>query len=50
MIKDTIRFLRNAAAELRRLASSASDISDRLHQLADELDLRATEFEQTAGP
>ena len=36
-MRDAIEFLRNSAAELRELASSAPDISEHLRRLADEV-------------
>jgi hypothetical protein len=43
-----IRFLRDAAEELRRLANLAPEIADQLHRLANELDTEARRLEGPA--
>ena len=48
-MKQAIDFLRRSAEELRTMASSAPDISERLRQLADELDMTALTLEQGRG-
>jgi len=48
-MRDAIEFLRNSAAELRELASSAPDISEHLRRLADELDETAADLERGGG-
>jgi hypothetical protein len=42
---DEIRFLRDAAEELRRLANLSPEIADQLLRLADELDGEARRLE-----
>lgn len=49
-VDNTIRFLRLAAIELRRLAERAPDISAELHHVADQLDADAADLERAAGP
>jgi hypothetical protein len=49
-VDNTIRFLRLAAIELRRLAERAPDISTELHHVADQLDADASDLERAAGP
>jgi hypothetical protein len=48
-VDNTIRFLRMAAIELRRIAERAPDIADELHHLADQLDADANDLEHAAG-
>ena len=50
VVDNTIRFLRLAAIELRRLAERAPDISAELHHVADQLEADAADLEQAAGP
>ena len=45
-VDNTIRFLRLAAIELRRLAERAPDISAELHHVADQLEADAADLEQ----
>jgi hypothetical protein len=49
-VDNTIRFLRLAAIELRRLAERAPDISAELHHVADQLDADAADLERASGP
>jgi hypothetical protein len=49
-VDNTIRFLRLAAIELRRLAERAPDISAELHHVADQLEADAADLERAAGP
>ena len=46
---NTIRFLRMAAIELRRIAEAAPDIADQRHHIADQLDADAGDLERAAG-
>jgi hypothetical protein len=46
---NTIRFLRLAAIELRRIAERAPDISSELRHIADQLDADAADLEKAAG-
>ena len=46
---NTIRFLRMAAIELRRIAERAPDIAAELHHIADQLDADAKDLGQAAG-
>ncbi|HTV90185.1 MAG TPA: hypothetical protein VME41_14320 [Stellaceae bacterium] len=48
-VDNTIRFLRMAAIELRRIAERAPDIADELRHLADQLDTDASDLERAAG-
>jgi hypothetical protein len=48
-VDNTIRFLRLAAIELRRLAERAPDISTELHHIADQLEADAVELGRAAG-
>jgi hypothetical protein len=48
-VDNTIRFLRLAAIELRRLAERAPDISAELHHIADHLDADAADLERASG-
>jgi hypothetical protein len=45
IMDDEIRFLRDAAEELRRLANLSPEIADQLLRLADELDGEARRLE-----
>ena len=45
-VDNTIRFLRLAAIELRRLAERAPDISTELHHVADQLEADAVDLER----
>jgi hypothetical protein len=47
---NTIRFLRLAAIELRRLAVRAPDISAELRHVANQLEADAADLERAAGP
>jgi hypothetical protein len=49
-VDNTIRFLRLAAIELRRLADRAPDISAELHHVANQLEADAADLERAAGP
>jgi hypothetical protein len=49
-VDNTIRFLRLAAIELRRLAERAPDISPELHHVADQLEADAADLEQASRP
>ena len=49
-VDNTIRFLRLAAIELRRLAERAPDISAELHHVADQLEADAADLERASGP
>jgi hypothetical protein len=49
-VDNTVRFLRLAAIELRRLAERAPDISAELHHIADQLEADAADLEHAAGP
>lgn len=48
-VDNTIKFLRMAAIELRRIAERAPDISAELHHTADQLDADANDLERAAG-
>jgi hypothetical protein len=48
-VDNTIRFLRMAAIELRRIAEAAPDIADQLRHIADQLDTDADDLERAAG-
>lgn len=48
-VDNTIRFLRMAAIELRRIAERAPDIADELHHIADQLDTDADDLERATG-
>ena len=48
-VDNTIKFLRMAAIELRRVAERASDVGDELRHIADQLDKDAAELEQATG-
>jgi hypothetical protein len=49
-VDNTIRFLRMAAIELRRIAERAPDIAGELHHVADQLDADADDLQKAAGP
>jgi hypothetical protein len=49
-VDNTIRFLRMAAIELRRIAERAPDIAAELHHIADQLDADADDLQNAAGP
>ena len=49
-VDNTIRFLRLAAIELRRLAERAPDISAELHHVADQLEADAADLERATRP
>jgi len=44
-VDNTIRFLRMAAIELRRIAERAPDVTDELRHLADQLEADARDLE-----
>ncbi len=46
---NTIKFLRMAAVELRRIAERAPDIADELRYLANQLDADANDLERAAS-
>jgi hypothetical protein len=48
-VDNTIRFLRLAAIELRRLAERAPDISAELHHVADQLEADVADLERASG-
>ena len=48
-VDNTVRFLRLAAIELRRLAGRAPDISGELQHVADQLEADAAELGHAAG-
>jgi hypothetical protein len=48
-VDNTIRFLRMAAIELRRIAERAPDIAGELHHIADQLDADADDLQKAAG-
>jgi hypothetical protein len=48
--ENTIRFLRLAAIELRRLAGRAPDVSAELRHIADQLEADAADLDRAAGP
>lgn len=48
-VDNTIRFLRMAAIELRRIAERAPDIAAELHHIADQLDADADDLQKAAG-
>lgn len=48
-VDNTIRFLRLAAIELRRLAERAPDISAELRHVAEQLEADAADLERAAG-
>ena len=47
--RQTIRFLRDAAAEMRRLARRAPEIAAELRREAEHLDAEANDLEETEG-
>jgi DNA anti-recombination protein RmuC len=47
-VDNTIRFLRMAAIELRRIAERAPEISDELRHIADQLDADANDLQRAA--
>ena len=47
---NTVKFLRMAAVELRRIAERAPDIADELQHLANQLDADADDLERAARP
>ena len=47
-VDNTIRFLRMAAIELRRIAERAPDIAPELHHIADQLDADANDLQKAA--
>ena len=49
-VDNTIKFLRMAAIELRRIAERAGDVADDLRYIANQLDADADELERTAAP
>ena len=49
-VDNTIKFLRMAAIELRRIAERAPDVADELRHLADQLDADARDLGQAGGP
>ena len=49
-VDNTIRFLRMAAIELRRIAERGPDIAAELHHIADQLDADADDLQKAAGP
>ena len=49
-VDNTIKFLRMAAIELRRIAERATDIADELRYLADQLDADAADLERASKP
>ena len=48
-VDNTIKFMRMAAIELRRIAERAQDVSDELRHLADQLDADADDLQRAAG-
>ena len=48
-VDNTVRFLRLAAIELRRLAERAPDISGELHHVAEQLEADAADLERASG-
>ena len=48
-VDNTIRFLRLAAIELRRLAERAPDISVELHHVASQLEADAADLDRASG-
>ena len=48
-VDNTIRFLRMAAIELRRIAERAPEIASELHHIADQLDADANDLQRAAG-
>jgi hypothetical protein len=48
-VDNTVRFLRLAAIELRRLAERAPDISAELHHVAGQLEADAADLDRAAG-
>ena len=48
VVDNTIRFLRMAAIELRRIAERAPEIADELRYIADQLDDDANDLERAA--
>ena len=49
-VDNTIKFLRMAAIELRRIAERAADVTDELRYVANQLDADANELERATGP
>jgi hypothetical protein len=45
-----IKYLRDSAARLRKLAMNKPDIAEKLDALADSLDAKASEIEADQGP
>lgn len=48
-VDNTIKFLRMAAIELRRIAERAPEIAAELHHLADQLEADANDLERTSN-
>ena len=48
-VDNTIRFLRMAAIELRRIAENAPDIADQIRHVADQLDADADDLQRATG-
>jgi hypothetical protein len=49
-VDNTIKFLRMAAIELRRIAERAPDVAAELYHIADQLDADANDLESAAKP
>ena len=48
-VDNSIKFMRMAAIEMRRIAERAPDVSDELRHIADHLDADADDLERAAG-
>ena len=48
-VDNTVKFMRMAAIELRRIAERAQDVAEELRHLADQLDADADDLERAAG-
>ena len=49
-VDNTIKFMRMAAIELRRIAERAQDVAGELRHLADQLDADADDLQRAAPP
>lgn len=48
-VDNTVKFLRMAAIELRRIAERTPDVADELRHIADQLDNDAKDLEAASG-
>ena len=49
-VDNTIKFLRMAAIEMRRIAERAPDVAEELRHMADQLDADADDLERAGRP